>query len=60
MKVRAKNAFGWSDFSEILVIKAATWPEIAKPVVTSIDSSTGDVLLSWTAPYHNEQTITKY
>lgn len=46
-KVRSRNFFGWSEFSDILYVKAATWPTIADPVVTTIDSSTGDIMVSW-------------
>ena len=56
-KVRAKNFFGWSDFSSIVDIKAATWPEVAETVTTTIESSTGDLQVSWLAPYNNAQVL---
>jgi hypothetical protein len=42
-KVRARNFFGWSEFSTILDIKAATWPEKALAAATVIDPVTGGV-----------------
>lgn len=61
MRVRAKNQWGWSDFSPMLTIKAATKPsKMAGKPVTSIDSATGGVLIQWTAPYSNAEPITKY
>lgn len=59
-KVRAKNFFGWSEFSPILDIKAATWPENTQSVTTTIDGSTGGVLVSWLAPYNNAQVLQRY
>jgi hypothetical protein len=43
LKVRAKNAFGWSEYSEVLNIKAATWPQIGSAVTTIVDSTSGDI-----------------
>ena len=59
-KVRAKNYWGWSDFSESLVIKSATYPDPMVPLTTEVDAATGDVKFSWIAPYNNEQEITAY
>ena len=59
-KVRAKNYWGWSDFSENLVIKSATYPDPMLSVTTEVDLATGNVKIIWTAPYDNEQTITAY
>jgi hypothetical protein len=52
-KVRAQNFFGWSDFSAILDIKAATIPEISLAVYTSIETLAGAVVIGWDAPYNN-------
>ena len=60
LKVRAKNYWGWSEFSEVLIIKAATWPTNMVAVTTSVDATTGGIKVSWTKPYDNEQTITAY
>jgi hypothetical protein len=43
-RVRAKNTFGFGNFSSILDIKAATWPEISSSVITSIDDITGGII----------------
>jgi hypothetical protein len=44
-RVRARNTFGFGNFSSVLEIKAATWPEIASSVFTSIDETTGGIIL---------------
>ena len=46
-KVRAKNFWGWSEYSSETSIKAATIPEKPITVETSVDSSTGDVVIDW-------------
>jgi len=43
-RVRAKNTFGFGNFSSILDIKAATWPEISSSVLSSIDDITGGII----------------
>jgi len=60
LRVRARNALGWGDFSPLLEIKAATWPETPAPVTTAIDTVSGGILLNWVAPYDNAETITSY
>ena len=59
-KVRSKNYWGWSEFSESLIIKSATYPDPMVPITTEVDEATGDVKIMWTAPYNNEQEITAY
>jgi len=59
-RVRSKNAMGWSVFSNIANIQAASLPANPSVMTTSIDSVTGGVVVSWTAPYNNAQTIEKY
>jgi hypothetical protein len=59
-KVRAKNYWGWSDFSEELEIKSATYPDQMAAVTTEVDAATGGVSISWEEPYDNEQPITAY
>lgn len=46
-KVRAKNFFGWSEFSNVVDIKAATWPEVAEAVTTQIDDLSGGIIVQW-------------
>jgi hypothetical protein len=36
-KVRSQNIFGWSAFSDILLIKAATWPSDMSVVSTTVE-----------------------
>jgi hypothetical protein len=44
-KVRARNLLGWSAFSDILNIQAATWPEVGQAPNTAYDSVTGGILV---------------
>jgi hypothetical protein len=60
LKVKAKNAFGWSDYSDVLEIKAATWPEAGTAVTTQVDEVSGDIQITWVEPYDNADTITQY
>lgn len=54
------NVLGWSQFSNITSIKAASFPANPSTVTTTIDSVTGGITVSWVAPYNNAQTIEKY
>lgn len=58
--MRARNYWGWSEFSESLIIKSATYPDPMQAVTTSVDAATGDVVITWAEPYDNEQSITAY
>lgn len=58
IRVRAKNVWGWGQFSPILTIKAATRPaKMATKPVTSIDPITGGIMIEWIAPFSNAQSI---
>ena len=59
-KVRAKNIHGWGPFSPVGTIKAASSPAQMSAVTTSIDTSTGGVKISWTAPFDNNDAIIGY
>lgn len=59
-RVRAKNYWGWGDFSTSVSIKASTSPSKMDAVTTSIDGTTGGVKIQWTAPNSNADTITSY
>lgn len=59
-KVRASNIFGWGSNSTITTIKAAKVPAQMTAPTTSIDSTTGGVKISWTAPDSQGDTITAY
>ena len=59
-KLRARNIWGWSDFSSALTIVAAHAPDTMSAVTTSIDSSTGGITIVWTAPVANGDDITSY
>lgn len=60
LKVRAKNYWGWSEFSDVLTIRAATWPSNMAALTTSVIDSTGYVKIQWVKPYDNAQLITSY
>jgi hypothetical protein len=59
-KVRARNYWGWAEFSDILSIKTATWPDEMLAVTTSVDVATGGIRIDWKEPFDNKQTITAY
>jgi len=40
-KIKAKNKWGWGDFSTPAAILAATVPDTMGSVITSIDAATG-------------------
>ena len=49
-KIKAKNKWGWGDFSTPASILAATVPDTMGSVTTSIDAASGGVQLAWDAP----------
>ena len=59
-KVRARNKWGWGQWSQIVSIRASTWPTVVAKPLTSIELSTGNVLLTWIAPLHRGSPIDKY
>eukprot|EP00347_Sterkiella_histriomuscorum_P011727 403371340 len=59
-RVRAKNIYGWGDFSNVMEIRASAAPNQITTVSTSIDSSTGGVKVSWIAPESNGESIDYY
>jgi hypothetical protein len=59
-KLRAKNIWGWSEFSSVLTVVAAHAPDTMATPTTSIDSATGGVTITWTAPASNGDDITSY
>jgi hypothetical protein len=60
LRVRSKNAVGWSDYSENLSIRAATRSEIPTAVTTSVLASTGNLQIEWVEPYSNGASIEQY
>lgn len=46
-KIRSKNIWGWGLFSPIVTIRASSWPDLVKNIVTSYDAATGGVKLQW-------------
>jgi hypothetical protein len=59
-KVRAANVHGYGAFSSIVSIKAAQTPSKMSSPVTSVDSVTGKLQISWNAPHDGSQTISSY
>ena len=59
-KVRAQNMWGWGPFSDPSTIRASEPPATMIAPVTSIDSATGGLRISWTQPNNMGNTITKY
>ena len=59
-RVRAKNVWGYGDWSSVLSVLAATVPDQPDAATTSYDGTTGDVIISWTAPAARGSTISAY
>jgi len=59
-RVRARNIFGWGPYSAVTYIKAAREPDVPAAPTTSIDSETGGIAITWTAPDERGDTITAY
>jgi hypothetical protein len=56
---RAKNVFGWGEWSDSAYVLAASLPDTSSPVVTTLEGS--NVKLSWSAnTLENGSTITEY
>jgi hypothetical protein len=60
-KIRPRNKWGWGEYSspDLEVLAAYVPLKVALPV-TSIDSITGGVKITWTAPYENGAVISAY
>lgn len=59
-KIRAKNIWGWGEFSPIVTIRASTFPSAVTPITTSYDEVTGGVKISWAQTKNNGDPITDY
>jgi len=59
-RVRAKNMWGWGEYSSVLTAAPSAAPEQMGPVVTALEPTTGAVALSWTPPADNAAPITAY
>jgi len=46
-KIRAKNIWGWGPFSPVATIRASSWPDQVKNIITAYDEATGGVKISW-------------
>lgn len=59
-RIRARNIHGWGIVSSESIIKAAQAPSQVPSVATSIHSTNGAVVISWSAPSSNGETISSY
>lgn len=59
-RVRARNIWGYGNFSPVLTVLAADIPDTVATATTSYDSTTGDVIISWVAPNNKGSSITSY
>eukprot|EP00347_Sterkiella_histriomuscorum_P017133 403350540 len=59
-RLTAYNLFGWGKTGTPEYFKAASKPSVITSVSTSIDSTTGNLVISWTPPNNNGDLITKY
>jgi len=59
-RVRARNIFGWGQFSDVTYIQAARAPDAPLAPVTSIDAATGGLVISWQAPNNAGSAINAY
>jgi hypothetical protein len=57
-RVRSRNEFGYSDYSDSITLLVAFVPQLPVPPVTSVIAD--NVILTWQAPYNNGSPITKY
>ena len=57
-RVRGKNMWGWGPYSAVLSATPSAAPDLMNTVVTAIEVTTGDVILSWSAPSDNSAAIT--
>ncbi len=58
-KIRAKNIWGWGEFSPVATIRASTFPNLVPSVLTSYDVS-GGLKISWAQTKNNGDPITEY
>ena len=59
-QIRAKNKWGWGDWSSVLSIFSSTWPDVVEKPTTQIDPNKGDVVISWVAPDSRGAQISQY
>ena len=57
-KVRARNEFGFGDFSQEVLILCAFAPE--PPATVTTTNSNSDIVIAWSEPVLNGLLITQY
>lgn len=60
VRVRARNIYGYGNFSAVTTIRAAQEPDTVLSATLSSVVNTTNVTLSWTPPGANNDTITAY
>lgn len=59
-RYRVKNVHGWSNYSDELLLIAASVPDVISPAATTFNEQTS-VRISWTAPaFNGGKPVTKY
>ena len=59
-QVRAKNIWGYGDFSSIIYVEASDVPAAPDTVTSYVDSTTGSVVVSWLEPDDGSNSIDAY
>ena len=59
-RLRAKNKWGWGDYSSTFNILAAMAPDRMARVITTINPSDGALKIQWTKPFENGSPVTAY
>ncbi len=57
-RYRVRNIFGWSPYSDVLTVLAATKPD-RPAMVTTVNVGTS-VRIDWVAPYNGDSTLLYY
>ena len=60
LRLRARNAWGWGAYSTETAIKAAAAPLVMTAITSTVDSVTGNFVISWVEPDTNGDPITAY
>jgi hypothetical protein len=59
-RVRAKNMWGWGDYSAITTATPSALPDQMATVTTAVEATAGAVVLAWVAPNDNSSPLTAY
>lgn len=56
--IRAKNIYGYGEFSEVFLIEASDLP--GKPIIPTVGIDQTNVVIVWQAPYSHFSAIDAY